>query len=224
MRSRRSPSPPAGPREQSCHPLAVPSAPVSPWALASLAQRPLPTAARGEDAPKQSPSQPRCFRGTLHQGASRRGAWRLPQTPGNGDDAAAWYPCPVGPPPCGILGTHTGRSTGGDPPGPTASVPPPGPAVGIPEPVPGPRLGPPGAAPEPGGTCRAPAPRPGAGLQEPAKVLFSFSGRSEQVWRIQFYPLGIRDRQSCLKLKALFNSHWDQSTQRRRILKPANHI
>lgn len=160
-----------------------------------------------------------CIR--VRAGGERGGS---PKPRATGTMAALLQPCPMGPPPLrSSLGTHTGRGTGGDPAGLTGSAPS-GPAVGVPEPVLGPWLGPPGAAPEPGGTCSAPAPWPGAGLQEPVKVLFSFSGRSERVWRLQFYPLGIRDQQSCLKLKALFNSHWDQSMQRRRIFKPANHI
>jgi len=95
-------------------------------------------------------------------------------------------------------GTRRGRGAGADPASPG----------------PGPQLG---AAPEPGGTRRAPAPRPGAGLQEPVKALSSSSGRSQHVWRSQFYPSGIGDQRSCLKLQALFNSHRDQSTQSRRI-------
>lgn len=76
-------------------------------------------------------------------------------------------------------------------------------------------------APVLGGTRGAAAPRLSAGLREPVEVLSSSSGRSEQVWHLEFYPSGIGDQRSCLKLKALFNSPRDQSMQRRGIFQPS---
>lgn len=99
---------------------------------------------------------------------------------------------------------------GGTHQGPTSSIPP-GAFWGFPMPV-------------LGGTHGAAAPWLSAGLREPVKVLSSSSGRSEQVWHLEIYPSGIGDQRSCLKLKALFNSPWDQSMQRRGIFSPANHI
>lgn len=156
-RSCQSPSPPAVPWEQSRHALMCPRHPCPRGALAPAAPCPLPTTARGEDAPKQSPSQPGCFCSTLHQGASRREARRLPQAQCNGDDAAPSYPCPMGPPLCSSLGACRGSGTRADPMGPTGSAPP-GPAVGVPEPAPGPWLGPAGAALEPGEPAALPLP------------------------------------------------------------------
>lgn len=132
-----------------------------------------------------------------------RAAWRLPQNPAMG----AMHQGPPRGWPCCAMPQDTQGSTLR---GPTGSIPP-GAFWGCPMPV-------------LGGTRGAAAPRLSAGLREPVKVLSSSSGRSEQVWHLEIYPSGIGDQRSCLKLKALFNSPWDQSMQRRGIFSPANHI